>query len=77
MTQTLVLTDDQARILATNTGQVELRDRRGNLLACIPAPLSAEEQAVVSEAKRRLASNQPRYSTEEVMRHLESLAKGR
>ena len=72
MTQ-IVLSDDQAQTVQAATGAVEIRDRRGKLLGYVaPPPNDAE----IAEAKRRLASDGPWYTTQQVMEHLKSLEQG-
>jgi hypothetical protein len=58
----IVLTDDQARVLTQAREPVELRDGKGNLLARVAVPLDDE----IAEASRRLASEQPRWSSDQV-----------
>lgn len=66
----IVLSDDQARVVATSLHPVQVRDAKGNLLGTIP-PIWTEED--IAEAKRALASNGPWYTTEQVLAHLRSL----
>ena len=69
----IVLSDDQANAVQAATDVVEIRDRRGSLLGYIsPPPGDAE----IAEAKRRLESNGPWHTTEQVMDHLKSLEQG-
>jgi hypothetical protein len=63
----IILDDEQARLLASALKSVEIRDRQGNLLRVIP-PVWTEED--VADAKKRLASDEPRYTTAEVLKHL-------
>jgi len=72
MTQ-IILSDDQTRTVQAATGAVEVRDARGNLLGYMSPPPSDEEIAV---AKRRLESEGPWYTTEQVLDHLKSLEQG-
>ena len=60
--QAIVLTDDQARVLAAANGTVELRDERGTVLARVNVP----NQDEIAEARRRLASDQPRWKAAQV-----------
>jgi hypothetical protein len=69
MTQ-IVLNAEQARALREATGTVEVRDEQGGVLARI---LSPSEQAIVLEARRRLAAGGPRYSSAEVQARLQKL----
>jgi hypothetical protein len=68
----LVLTDEQAKVVATALKPVSVVDSRGNVLGTID-PLWTE--ADVAEAKRRLASDEARYTTAQVLEHLRSLEK--
>ena len=69
----IVLSDDQAQTVQAATDAVEIRDRRGNLLGYVaPPPGDAE----IAEAKRRLASDGPWYTTGQVTDHLKSLEQG-
>jgi hypothetical protein len=65
----VILDDEQAKLLASALKPVEVRDRQGNLLGVIP-PVWTEED--IADAKRRLASDEPRYTTAEVLEHLGS-----
>ncbi len=69
----LVVNDAQAKIISSATEEILVRDAQGNVLARIPPVLSEDEDAIVKEAKRRLASDQPRYPTAEVLERLDSL----
>jgi hypothetical protein len=69
MTQ-IILTDDQVSALQFAAGTVEVRDGRGALLGYIARPPSDAE---IAEATRRLASDGPWYTTQQVLDHLDSL----
>ena len=69
MTQ-LFLTEEQARIVAQAPGAVEVRDPKGNVVGRLTPPYSAAD---IAEAKRRLATDQPRYPAEQVHARLEAL----
>jgi hypothetical protein len=69
----IVLSDDQARTVRTATGPIEVRDRQGDLLGYVSPPPSDAE---VAEARRRLVSNGPWYTTGQVIDHLKSLEQG-
>jgi hypothetical protein len=68
----IILDDEQAKLFACALKPVELRDRQSNLLGVIP-PVWTEED--VAAARKRLASDEPRYATAEVLEHLRSLDK--
>ncbi|MEO8496874.1 MAG: hypothetical protein ABI614_17525 [Planctomycetota bacterium] len=72
MTQ-IVLTADQVQLVATASDAVELRDGRGTLLGYVARPPSDTE---FGDATRRLASDGPWHTTEQVVRHLDSLEQG-
>lgn len=69
MTQ-LILDDGQADIIAKSSGEIEVCDRRGNLLGRFSRGFTDEDIAI---AKRRAASDAPRYTTQQVVEYLESL----
>jgi hypothetical protein len=69
----VVLSDEQANAVRDALEGVELRDRCGELIGYVSPPLS---RAVVEESRRRLHSNGPWYTTQEVLAHLNSLEKG-
>jgi hypothetical protein len=66
---TVVLDDETADLVARNS-EVELRDRQGRLLGIVAHGISAEDIRITLE---RLRSDQPRYSTKEVLEQLEKL----
>jgi hypothetical protein len=71
MTQ-IVLNHEQSQIVAKSLVPVQLCSPSGEVLGIIePAVTDAE----IAEARRRLASDQPRYRTAEVLEYLESLDK--
>lgn len=63
----ITLTDEQTQIVAKATTPVHVCDPAGNTLTIIQ-PVWTE--ADIAEAKRRLASDEPRYTTAEVLDHL-------
>jgi len=72
MTQ-IILSDDQANAVQAATDTVEIRDRHGNLLGYVSPPPSDAE---IAEARRRLQSAGPWYTTEQVLDQLKSLEQG-
>jgi hypothetical protein len=66
----IVLTDEQAKVVTTALKPVQVRDNHGNSLGWIQ-PIWTEED--IAEAKRVLASNEPWYTTEQVLAYLRSL----
>ena len=66
----IILSDDQARAVENATDAVEIRDQHGNLLGYVSPPPSNAE---IAEARRRLDSDGPWYTTQQVVDHLKSL----
>jgi hypothetical protein len=67
----ITLTEEQARIVEQAREVIQVRDGQGNVLGCIePHDFTLEE---IEEAKRSLASAEPRYTTSQVLEHLRSL----
>ncbi len=69
----IVVTDEQAQVIVNSTDEVLIRDQNGNVLGRIVSEPSPDDAAILDEAKRRLASDQPRYTTRQVLDHLKSL----
>ncbi len=65
----ITIDEQQARILLESSGEIEVRDRHGNRLEYAACSFSAEE---IAEAKRRLASSGPWYTTQQVLDHFAS-----
>jgi hypothetical protein len=68
----IVLTDEQAKVVASSRQPVQVCDARGNILGHIE-PMWTE--ADIAEAERRLKSDERRYTTSEVLEFLGSLEK--
>ena len=68
----ITVDDTQARLIMEAERTIEIRDRHGNHLGYVAHGFSAEDIAV---ARQRFASDEPRYSTREVLEHLRSLEK--
>ena len=66
----IVVDDRQAKIIAEATHCVEIRDRNGKHLGYVAHGFTEEDLAV---ARRRLASDEPRHTTREVLDRLRSL----
>lgn len=66
----IVVDDAQARLILETPGTIEIRDRHGQHLGFVAHGFSDEDIAI---AKQRLRSDEPRYTTEEVMEHLRAL----
>jgi hypothetical protein len=69
----LILTDEQAKILAASNGKdaVLLFDPSGKHLGWIERPAFTPEE--VAEAEKSLDEPGPRYTTEQVLAHLRSI----
>lgn len=66
----IVVDDEQAKLLAQACGTVEIRDSHGKQLGYV-APVFTDEDIAI--AKRRLASDEPRRTTQQVLERLRSL----
>jgi len=69
----IILTSDQTQLLVNASDGVVFCDTTGNIVVRIPPKLDEEELAIVAEAKRRLASDQPRIPSSEVLARLDRL----
>jgi hypothetical protein len=65
----IVVDDQQARLISEATESVEIRDTLGRHLGYVARGFTDEDIAI---AKARLASNEPRYITQQVLEHLHS-----
>jgi hypothetical protein len=66
----IILNEEQLKVVSSSEEAVEIRDPKGNVLAHIPPRLT---QAEFEEIKRRLASNQRRFSSQQVKEHFQAL----
>lgn len=69
----IVVDDRQAKIISEAGQTVEILDQHGNHLGYVAHPFTDEDIAV---AKRRLQSDEPRFTTQEVFSHLRSSEQG-
>jgi hypothetical protein len=69
----IILTGDQLHQLASATDDVVIADGQGNVIVRLPPKISEKEAAIIEEAKRRLASDQPRIPSSEVLARLKRL----
>jgi len=69
----IILTGDQMHQLASATDDVVIADGQGNVIVRVPPRISEKEAAIVEEAKRRLASDQARIPSSEVLARLKRL----
>jgi hypothetical protein len=68
--QHIVVDEQQARIISEATECVEIRDPQGRHLGYVAHGFTGED---ITIAKQRLASDERRYTTPEVLDHLQSL----
>ena len=66
----IVVTDEQARLISESAESIEIRDRSGKHLGYVAPGFTDEDIAI---AKQRLASDEARYTTQEVLDHIQSL----
>ena len=66
----IVVDDDQARLISETGDSIEIRDRKGRHLGYVAHGFTEED---ISTAKRRMESDEPRYKTQQVLDHLQSL----
>lgn len=66
----IVVDEEQARIIAEARGEVEVLDTSGRHLGFVSHGFSRED---IGAARQSLASDERRYTTREVVEHLESL----
>jgi hypothetical protein len=68
----LVLTHEQSRLVAESREPIQVCDPQGDVLTTIEPPEFTPEE--IAEAAKAADSNEPRYSTQQVLDHLRSLA---
>jgi hypothetical protein len=68
--QHIIVDDQQAKLISEATESVEIRDSGGKHLGYVAHGFTDEDIAI---AKQRLASDEPRHTTREVLDHLRSL----
>lgn len=66
----IVVDDEQAKLIAATEDSIEIRDKRGHHLGYVAHGFTDEDFAI---AKRRMMSDEPRYSTKQVMDRLHSM----
>jgi hypothetical protein len=66
----IILTNDQSQQFANATDGVVFCDAAGNVIVRVPPVFTKEEAAIVAEAKRRLASDQARRPSAEILARL-------
>ncbi len=68
----IVLTEEQARVLAESKGRVEVYDIHGRLM-CFMDWLGEPLEEVIAECKRRQSSGKPGIPSAQVQAHLRKL----
>ena len=66
----IVVDDQQATLISEATESVEIRDQEGRRVGYVAHGFTDED---VTLAKDRLASDEPRHTTQQVLDHLQSL----
>jgi hypothetical protein len=69
----IVVSDEQARAIREASGGLRVCDPQGRVIFAV-APRSLEQPDDVDAMRRAIASSQPRYTTQQVLDHLDSLA---
>jgi hypothetical protein len=67
----LVLTPEQSRVFAESREVIQVCDPQGHVLTTIEPPEFTPEE--VEEAAKAADSNEPRYTTQQVLDYLRSL----
>jgi hypothetical protein len=68
----IIVDDQQARLIAQTSEFIEIRDRAGQHLGYVAHSFSAED---IELAKKRAASSEPRFTTKQIISHLETLSR--
>jgi hypothetical protein len=66
----LILSEEQAKIVVQAANPVTVRDSKGNFLGSIAVVWTPAD---IAEAKRRLASGERRFTSQQVQTHLRAL----
>jgi hypothetical protein len=66
----ITIDEQQAQMVRETSETIEVRDHEGNRLGYVSRNFTPEE---IAEAKRRLVSGGPSYTTQQVLSHLSSL----
>ena len=66
----IVVDDEQVKLISEATENVEIRDLRGKHVGFVAHGFTDDDIAI---ARRRSASDEPRYTTQQVLEHLQSL----
>ena len=65
----IVIDDQQAKLIADSTENVEIRDQSGRHLGVVARDFTDEDVAI---ARERMYSSEPRWTAAQVLQHLES-----
>lgn len=68
----IVLTEEQARVLAESKERIKVYDNQGRLM-CLMDWFGTPLEDVIAECKRRQASGEPRIPSAQVQAHLRKL----
>jgi hypothetical protein len=68
----IVLNEEQARVAAATLRPVQVRDTKGNVVGVF-SPIWTEED--IADAKKRLGSDEPRFTTSQMLDYLKALKK--
>jgi hypothetical protein len=66
----ITVDDEQAEVILKSSSNLEIRDRQGRCIAYVTHGVTKED---IELAKQRLASDEPRFTTHEVLEYLRSL----
>ena len=66
----IVVDDEQAKVISESTESVEIRDRSGKHLGYVAHGFTDEDIAI---AGQRMTSDEPRYTTQQVLDSIRSL----
>jgi hypothetical protein len=69
----IVVDDGLARLISQAADRIEIRDLQGRLLGYVAQVVHGFTGEDVAIGRERLASNEPRYTTREVLDYLQSL----
>jgi hypothetical protein len=69
----IILTGEQMHQLASATDDVVFADEQGNVIVRLSPKDFSQEAAIIEEARRRLASDQPRIPSSDVLARLNRL----
>jgi hypothetical protein len=65
----IVVDDEQAKLISESVEGVEIRDRSGRHLGYVAQGFTEED---IRLAKQRMESDEPRYTTQQVLKHIQA-----